>query len=322
VLRLLGLLQARRQWPGPELAARLGVSVRTLRRDIDQLRDLGYPVDAARGVDGGYQLAPGAVLPPLLLDDDEAVAIAVGMRAAAQGVVPGVEEPAVRALAKLVQVLPPRLRRRVEDLRAATGDAAWTPAAASAVPAVLPDVLIALASACRDSEQLEFDYTARTGSDSHRSVEPHWLVPLLRRWYLVAYDLTRQDWRCFRLDRMAAPQATGRRFRPRSLPGGDPAAFVRAAMAEIPQPYRVEVLVKTPAEQARQRVGRWLRVEEVDPATCRLVANTDNVDWPAFALGLLDADFEVLSPAELQDRVRAWGTRFTRAASRVPRPTG
>lgn len=313
MLRLLSLLQTHRHWPGAELAARLEVSVRTLRRDVDRLRELGYPVDATRGVDGGYQLAAGATLPPLLLDDDEAVAIAVGMQAATQGTVDGIEESAVRALTKVIQVMPPPLRRRVDALRAVTVSTPWT----GRGPAVAPDVLVCLALTCRDCERLGFGYTARSGERTQRLVEPHRLVPLGRRWYLVAYDLTRHDWRSFRLDRLTAPKGTGERFRPRELPGGDAVAFVRAGITEIPQPYRVEVVAHASAEHARDRVGRWFAVEHVDASTARLVTHADTVDWPAFALGLLDADFDVVSPPELVDRLRDWGTRFNRATSTV-----
>jgi len=311
ILQLLSLLQTHRHWPGAELAGRLEVSVRTVRRDVERLRELGYPVHASRGVDGGYQLAAGAALPPLLLDDDEAVAIAVAMQAAAQGAVAGIEESAVRALMKVVQVMPPRLRHRVDALRAATAAQPWTGQA----PTVPPEVLITLALACRDTERVEFDYTARSGQRTRRCVEPHRLVPLGRRWYLVAYDPLRQDWRSFRLDRLDGPRRTGARFRARELPGGDPVAFVRAGIAELPQPYRIEAVVNAPAELVRERVGRWLRVSESTPGTCRVSCDADTVDWPAFALGLVGADFVVLSPPELAERVRDWATRFGRAAA-------
>src|SRR4051812_41887703 len=214
-LRLLSLLQNHRYWPGTELADRLGVSVRTLRRDIDRLRELGYPVEAQRGVDGGYQLAAGAVLPPLLVDDDEAVALAVGLQAATQGQIEGIAEAGVRVLAKLVQVMPGRLRRRVEALRAMTVPATWGDSGEAGGD---PGALTTIALACRDSERLRFSYTATGGQHTARHVEPHRLVWLGRRWYLVAYDLIRQDWRTFRVDRLTAPHPTGARFRTRELP--------------------------------------------------------------------------------------------------------
>src|SRR5690606_14124940 len=200
MLRLLSLLQTHRFWPGSELAARREVSERTLRRDIDRLRELGYPVEATRGVAGGYQLQAGAALPPLLLDDEEAVAIAVGLRTAAGGVVDGIEETSVRAPAKVVQVMPPRLRRQVEALRTHT-----VPSPLGTGPTVDALALTVIAQACRDHERLRFTYTARAGEPSRRLVEPHSLVTAGRRWYLVAWDLERHDWRTFRVDRLEDP---------------------------------------------------------------------------------------------------------------------
>lgn len=310
-LRLLSLLQTHRYWPGAELAARLEVSVRTLRRDVDRLRELGYPVEAHRGVDGGYQLAAGAAMPPLVLDDEEAVALAVGLQAAAQGGVAGVAEASVRALAKVVPVMPPRLRRRVEALRAATAPVTW-----SGGPAVDPAVLTAVAQACRDTERLEFGYAAADGTRTQRHVEPFKLVPLGRRWYLVAYDLHRHGWRSFRLDRLDAPRATGARFRPRELPADDAAAFVRAGISHAPWNHEVEALVEAPAAAVRERIGRWVTVEDVDDRCCRLRMTTDALDWALLALGAVDAEFTVVGPPELRDRVQSWGERFARAAAR------
>jgi predicted DNA-binding transcriptional regulator YafY len=309
-LRLLSLLQTHRYWPGDELAERLGVSVRTLRRDIDRLRELGYPVEAQRGVDGGYQLAAGAALPPLVIDDEEAIALVVGLQAAAQGAVEGIAESSVRVLAKVVQVMPARLRRRVEALRAMTVPADWGGPARAGVD---PGVLTEAALACRDGEQLRFSYTAADGQRTDRHVEPHRLVCLGRRWYLVAYDLTRHDWRTFRVDRLTAPHGTGSRFRPRVLPAADAAEFVRASLDSLPRPYRVEVLVEAPAATVRERIGRWSTVEEVDAERCRMLMTTDSLDWPAMALGVLGADFRVLDPPELLDRIHNWGARFNRA---------
>lgn len=202
-LKLLSLLQTHRHWPGLELADRLGVSERTLRRDVDRLRELGYPVSGARGTDGGYQLAPGAVLPPLLLDDEEAVALAVGIGDAAQSGIAGLEDASLRALTKVVRVLPPRLRARVDALRA------MTVSAAASGPVVAARVLTAVAQACRDEERLRFGYASRGHAPTEREVEPHRVVALGGRWYLVAYDLDRHDWRSFRLDRLTGPTATG-----------------------------------------------------------------------------------------------------------------
>ncbi|GAA0946191.1 YafY family protein [Pseudonocardia zijingensis] len=308
-LRLLSLLQTHRYWPGPELADRLGVSVRTLRRDIDRLRELGYPVEASRGVDGGYQLAAGAALPPLVLDDEEAVALAVGLQTAAQGGVAGIAESSVRALAKVVQVMPPRLRRRVDALRAMTVPLTWN----STAPSTDPAVLTALAQACRDTERLEFGYTSAAGERSDRHVEPLRLVSLGRRWYLVAYDLVRHGWRSFRADRITGPRTTGARFLPRTLPAEDAAAFVRASMEQVPAGWTVEVLVAAPADRVRSAASRWGTVEDAADGRCRLTMRADSLDWPAMLLGSLDADFEVVSPPELLDHVRRWARTFDRA---------
>jgi len=310
-LRLLSLLQTHRYWPGAELAARLEVSVRTLRRDVDRLRELGYPVEAHRGVDGGYQLAAGAAMPPLVLDDEEAVALVVGLQAAAQGGVAGVAEASVRALAKVMPVMPPRLRRQVEALRTATVPASF----ADGGPAVDPGVLTTAAQACRDAERLEFGYAAADGARTDRLVEPFRLVPLGRRWYLVAYDLHRHDWRSFRLDRLEGPRRTGARFRPRELPAADAAAFVRTRLRSLPTSYEAEVLVDAPAEVVRGRIGRWASVEEAG-AGCRVRMSTDALDWAAFAIGSLQADFTVVGPPELRAHLRAWGDRFRHGAAR------
>ncbi len=311
-LRLLSLLQTQRYWPGSTLADRLGVSVRTLRRDVDRLRELGYPVDAQRGVDGGYQLAAGAALPPLVVDDEEAVALAVGMQAAVNGAVAGIEESAVRALTKVVQVMPPRLRRRVDALRAVTVPAVWSDAAPA--PTIDHEVLIGVAQACRDSERLRFGYTALGAEPARRHVEPHRLVPLGRRWYLVAYDLDRHDWRSFRLDRLTAPAGTGARFRTRELPTADAAEFVRAGVQRARSPIEVQVLVHAPAASVRERIGRWATVDELGPQRCLLHMSVDSLDWTLLALGSLGAEFEVHSPPELITRVREWSARFARAA--------
>jgi predicted DNA-binding transcriptional regulator YafY len=307
-LRLLSLLQTHRFWPGPELADRLSVSPRTLRRDVDRLRELGYPVDAQRGVEGGYQLAAGAALPPLVVDDEEAVALAVGMQAAAQGAVPGIEEPALRALTKVVQVMPPRLRRRVEALRAVTVPTAWNTG-----PPLDADALTTLAQACRDDERVEFDYTTQAGDRAGRLVEPHRLVPHGRRWYLVGYDLHRHDWRSFRLDRMEGPRRTGARFRPRTLPTSDAAEFVQAGIRNMPTSYQVEVVVHAPLERVNAQLGRWAEITDTGDGRCVVCMTADVLAWPAMALGMVDAEFEVRRPPELAELVRDWGARFIRA---------
>jgi predicted DNA-binding transcriptional regulator YafY len=307
-LRLLSLLQTHRYWPGTELAERLEISQRTLRRDVDRLRELGYPVDAQRGVDGGYQLAAGAALPPLLLDDEEAVALAIGLRTAAQGGVAGIEESSIRALAKLAQVMPPRLRRRIDALYATTVPAVWGDR-----QTVNAEALTAVAQACRDEERLRFSYTAQNGDQTNRHIEPHRLVSLGRRWYLVGFDLLRLDWRSFRLDRLDKPRSTGIRFTPRELPAKDAAAFVRASFGNIATSHAVEALVHAPAATVRGMVGQWATVEEVDEQRCRLRMTADNLDWPTLALGSVGAEFEVLHPPQMVEHIREWGARFTRA---------
>lgn len=309
MLRLLSLLQTHRFWPGQELAERLDVSARTLRRDVDRLRDLGYPVDASRGIAGGYQLRAGAALPPLLVDDEEAVAIALGLHTAATGAVEGIEETSIRALTKVVQVMPPRLRRRVDALQS------YTVPAPLGGPTVDPTALTVIALACRDDERLQFTYTDRDGAGSSRLVEPHRLVSFGRRWYLVAWDVERHDWRSFRVDRLADPSGTGARFRQRELPGGDAAAFVRAGIAQAPGRYQVRVLVWAPAERVRSVVAQWGSVEEIDDQRSELRMSVDSLDWPAMVLGAVGADFEVLEPDELGTRVRAMGELFLRCVA-------
>ncbi|HJR39819.1 MAG TPA: YafY family protein [Nocardioidaceae bacterium] len=308
MLQLLSLLQTHRYWSGGELANRLEVSPRTLRRDVERLRELGYPVDAVRGTAGGYQLQAGAALPPLLLDDEEAVAIAVGLRAAAGGMVAGIEETSVRALSKIVQVMPPRLRRRVDALQSYT-----VPAAFGGGPTIDASVLSTLAMACRDDERVRFDYTPRDGETMTRTVEPHRLVSLGRRWYLVGWDLMRHDWRSFRVDRLSRPETTGTRFRQRELPGGDAAAFVQQGIATTHQRHRVAVLVQAPASEVKAAVGTWGDVEEVSPRTARLRMEVDDLGWPMMVLAAVGADFTVEEPAELAERVQEVGQLFVRA---------
>jgi predicted DNA-binding transcriptional regulator YafY len=304
MLRLLSLLQTHRYWSGNELAGRLEVSPRTLRRDVDRLRELGYPVDASRGVAGGYQLQAGAALPPLILEDDEAVAIAVSLRTAAGGVVSGIEESSVRALSKIVQVMPKRLQHRVDALQD------YTVPATFGGPTVDAGALATIAQACRDDERLEFGYQRADGEAMQRLVEPHRLVSLGRRWYLVAWDLERHDWRSFRVDRMDSPHRTGARFRQRELPAGDAAEFVQAGIASTRTTFDIEVTVLAPADELRQQFGRWAEVEPIGDAHSRLTMRVDTFDWPAMLLGAIDAEFEVVSPPELADHLRRIGQRF------------
>jgi predicted DNA-binding transcriptional regulator YafY len=300
MLSLLSLLQTHRYWPGDELAARLEVSGRTLRRDIERLRDLGYVVDASRGVAGGYQLRAGGQLPPLLLEDDEAVAIAVGLRTAAAGSVGGLEETSVQALTKVVALMPAPLRRRMDALKAVTDTPGpW----GGGGPTVDATILTTLAQACRDDEPLTFDYAARGAEVTRRRVEPHRLVSLGRRWYLVAYDRDRQDWRSFRVDRVSCPASTGQRFRPRELPGGDALAFVEAGFRRIPQKHDVRVRVAGPAERVRWAVGRWGEVTPTGDGSCLLQMKVDSLEWPVMVLAQVGAPFEVESPDELRTEV-------------------
>lgn len=308
-LRLLSLLQSQRYWPGAELADRLEVSVRTLRRDIDRLRALGYPVQAARGLDGGYQLAAGASLPPLALDDEEAVALAVGLQAATASAVATMAEPSLRALAKVVQVMPPRLRRQVDALRAMTVTAPWGPGAAGPDPSVL----LTAAQACRAGEGLALGYTAADGARTERTVEPHRLVSLGKRWYLVAYDLNRQAWRSFRLDRITRLAPDGRRFHERELPAEDAATFVRQSIRSAPTNHAVRAVLHCPAAEAKSRLGPWADVKELPGGRCLLSMSTESLDWAATALGMVGSEVSDVRPPALGAVLRDWSERFARS---------
>ncbi|MET9848533.1 helix-turn-helix transcriptional regulator [Streptomyces ossamyceticus] len=311
LLQLLSLLQTPREWPGGELADRLGVSRRTVRRDIDRLRELGYPVQASMGADGGYRLVAGKAMPPLVLDDEEAVAIAVGLRAGAGHAVEGVDEASVRALAKLEQVLPSRLRHRVSTLQAAT-----TPLTSGDGATVTPETLTVMASAVAGSERLRFAYRAGDGADSRRHCEPYRLVSTGRRWYLVAYDLDRADWRTFRVDRVQEPFATGARFAPRELPTGNAAEYLKQSMQRRQETYTFEVTFAAPREVVAARLPAWLGTPEpVDEHSCRVRGSTgDAVEWFAVRLAVLGHEFTVHEPPELVEYVRELGARLTRAA--------
>ena len=308
LLELLSLLQARRDWPGGELADRLEVSGRTIRRDIERLRRLGYPVESLTGPAGGYRLRAGSAMPPLLLDDEEAIAIAVGLRTAAGASVSGIEETAVRALVKLEQVLPAHLRRRVSALGSAT---LTVPVSG---PRIDPRHLTLIAGACRDSECVRFGYRTRDGTDSRREVEPHSLVNRGRRWYLVAWDRRREDWRTFRLDRLTRPASTAVRFRPRRLPAKDAAAYVERSIAGAPTRYEAVVTLHAPAEQISSRIpAYWGTIEPIDAHTCRFTAGDDDLGWLAMRVAMLGVDFDVQEPPELIEHLRALGSRLRRA---------
>ncbi|MFI6037525.1 helix-turn-helix transcriptional regulator [Streptomyces sp. NPDC051315] len=313
LLQLLSLLQTPREWPGGELADRLGVSRRTVRRDIDRLRELGYPVQASKGSDGGYRLVAGKAMPPLVLDDEEAVAIAVGLRAGAGHAVEGVDEASVRALAKLEQVLPSRLRHRLSTLQAAT-----TPLTSGDGARIAPETLTVMASTVAGQERLRFAYRAKDGTESRRLTEPYRLVSTGRRWYLVAYDLEREDWRTFRVDRVRDPFATGARFTPREVPQGDAAEYLRKSIQRQQETYEFEVTFAASAEFVAGRFpaffGRPVEAEG-GAAGCSLRGVTgDPVEWLAVRLAMVGCEFTVQGPGELVEYVRQLGGRLTRAA--------
>ena len=317
LLRLLSLLQARRDWTGAELAGRLGVTTRTIRNDIGRLRGLGYPVDARPGVAGGYRLGAGGAMPPLLLDEEEAVAVAIGLRTAASGSIAGIEETSMRALAKLQQVLPSRLRRQVRALRAY---ALPVPARGTQVD---PDVLTLIASACRDHERLRFDYLAHSGAASRRSVEPYRLVNDRRRWYLVAFDTDRDAWRTFRVDRIDPRTPAGPRFTPRALPPDQEiAAQVARGAGEAAWRYRARVIVHAPAAHVRSRLPIPVEVESLGEDRCAFEPGSDHPEMLALYLGMLDADFIIVDSPELVAALRKLTGRYQRAIDTSQRPSG
>jgi len=310
LLRLLSLLQTPRDWTGSELAERLDVSTRTVRNDVERLRSLGYPVHATRGAVGGYRLGAGAALPPLLLDDEEAVAVTVGLRTAAGGSIAGVEETSLRALAKLEQVLPARLRRRVNALQTYTVPVPRD----SPGPTVDAGVLTLLAAACRDHEGLRFDYRDHKGSATLRAVEPHRLVNWGRRWYLVAWDTGRGDWRTFRVDRIEPRTPNGPRFTPRELPEGDVAAYVSRRVSAAAWRYHARVTVHAPAASVAERISPAVgTVEAIDDHSCILATGADSIDTLAVYLGMLGTDFTVTEPPELVTHLRELSERYARA---------
>jgi predicted DNA-binding transcriptional regulator YafY len=311
-LRLLSLLQARRTWSGQELIDRLKVSERTLRRDIERLRELGYPVRATSGPAGGYQLEAGANIPPLLLDDDEAVAIAMGLLTAAGGTISGIEETSVRALSKLEKVLPPRIRKRVSMLQAAVVPIvrAWV--------TVDAEILTTVASACRDHERLRFDYRSFEGQRTERHVEPHQLVSLHQKWYLLAFDRERDDWRTFRLDRVERPRATKFGFTPREIPGGDAAEYVTQSLRSRPMRFQVTATLHAPAAEieGRLRPGEG-EVEALDETRCLFRTQGDYLEWLAFQLIWLNVEFEVQEPPELVDYLGELSDRLSHSVPRA-----
>ncbi len=309
VLRMLALLQQRKVWTSPELADRLGVTSRTVRRDIERLRALGYPVHASQGVGGGYQLGAGQELPPLLLDDDEAIATAVSLLAGAGGAVAGAGDAALRTLSKLDRVLPVRLRHEMRALTEAVESfgGGRTP--------VDPDVLMTLARACRDEVETGFDYPS--GTDKRRRVEPYRLVASDRRWYLFAYDLDRDDWRSFRVDRMAGVSARTWRFRPRPAP--DAAAYVQEGVASRVYPHQARFLVHASAETVRMQIpGAAAVVRDRGSGRCEVISGAGNLDYVLMHVLLLGHDFAVLDPPELEERCRVLARRLLSASSSSP----
>ena len=309
-LQLLSLLQTHRLWRGAELAKRLEVTERTVRRDIDRLRDLGYPVDATTGTEGGYRLATGAHMPPLLLDDDEAIAVAVGLRSAAGAAIDGMEESSLRALTKIEQMLPNRLRRRVSALHSSVTPTRW----AYDDDFVDPEALSVLAAACRASEEVRFDYQRRDGEDSRRLVEPHQLVTAGRRWYLVAWDQRRHDWRTFRLDRLRKPRPAGGRFTPREIPGGDAASFVATSLGSIPRHDEATLAINA-AFAELEDVLRWVdhTPMEMEAGSCVIQIRSEDLGRLAMTIAriALTAPVAVIEPAELDDTVRKLAGHLT-----------
>ncbi|MFI6865814.1 helix-turn-helix transcriptional regulator [Nocardia sp. NPDC050406] len=293
LLRLLSLLQTHRDWSGPELADRLGVSARTVRRDIDRLRELGYPVDAVQGT-AGYRLAAGSALPPLLLDDEEAVAVAVGLRTTAGGTVAGIEEASLRALTKLEQVMPSRLRHRLEALKRTVVRVEPTG------PRVDSDTLIALSDACNRHERLRFDYSDHAGRESIREAEPHAVVNFNRHWYLVGWDVRRDDWRTYRVDRLRPRIPTGPRFPPREPPDGDVVAYLSRRLSQTSWPYQATVTLHRGAAELADQIWPGMGVlEAVDDSSCLLHLGADTPWALTWMLTSIDTDFTVTDPPEL-----------------------
>ncbi|MEU6076940.1 YafY family protein [Micromonospora sp. NPDC047074] len=306
LLKLLSLLQTYRDWSGADLADRLGVTTRTVRRDVDRLRELGYPVRATQGT-AGYRLGGGAALPPLLLDDDEAVAVAIGLRTATASSVTGIEETALRALGKLERVLPSRLRHRVDTLQRATVRVA------DAGPGIDPNVLLAISEATARRERLRFDYTSHQGAGTVRDVEPHTLVNWGRHWYLVAWDTDRDDWRTFRVDRLRTRTPSGPRFTPREAPDGDVAAYLSRQLSTGPWAVRATVTMHGPAATVTDQVWPGMgAVEPVDDDTCLLHLGADSAADLAWMVTSVGVDFTVTGPPELVDAIRALGDRCRR----------
>lgn len=317
LLRLLSLLQGRRFWTGAELAERLEVTQRTVRRDVDRLRTLGYPVSSSVGVAGGYQLDAGASLPPLLLDDDEALAIAISLRTVATSTVSGAEAAAVRALAKLERILPSRLRRRFRSMRSAV-----VPLHAMG-PQIDATLLTTLAAASRDHQRVSFRYLDRQAKLTRRRVEPHSLVHTGSRWYLVAYDLKRDDWRTFRVDRIEGKATVADRFLPRELPDEDVAAFVSRSIGSRAYTHRARVLIHAPRERVAERLHPLTgHLTAVSKRRCLLESGANSLSGLALYIASLGEEFEVQSPPELAKEITELAGRLSRAADRSNKAAG
>jgi predicted DNA-binding transcriptional regulator YafY len=316
-LQLLSLLQTHRWWSGAELAERLEVTGRSVRRDVDRLRELGYPVDATSGRHGGYRLATGAHLPPLVLDDDEAVAVAVGLRYAAEAAISGMDEASLRALTTIEQLLPHRLRRRVSALHSSVTSTRWP----TEDDVVDPEALSVLAAACRDRENVRLDYRRGDGASTRRLVEPHQLVTAGRRWYLVAWDQGRDDWRTFRLDRLQAPRPVGSHFAPRQLPGGDAGSFVARSIGSGPREREATIVVDAPLAELAG-VLRWVdhTLLETGADTCVVQIRSEDLGRLALTVAriALTAPVAVVEPVELADLVGRLATNLPRAPAPGP----
>ncbi|HEX4448529.1 MAG TPA: YafY family protein [Polyangiaceae bacterium] len=309
LLRLLSMLQAREFWSGPDLAGRLEVTERTLRRDMDRLRSLGYPVHSTSGTAGGYKLGAGAELPPLLLDDDEAIAVAVGLQTAAGGSVAEIGEASTRALAKLQQVLPKRLRRRLAALRSSIVRLQ------DSGPTVKMNDVSFLASACSDRRQLRFEYRDFKGAGTSRIVEPHRIVHTGSRWYLVAWDTGRNDWRTFRIDRCDDTRATGALFTPRSSPDEDLGAYVARGVASLAHKFQAKVALHAPLALMRERIPTTAgHLQAIDETSCLLETGAFSIGSLVGWIAGIGVDFEVYEPPELREHLGRVAERLTRAS--------
>lgn len=312
LLRLLTLLQGRRFWAGSDLADRLEITGRTLRRDVERLRRLGYPVQATPGVAGGYQLAAGAQLPPLQLEDDEALAVSLGLATLTSSTLRGIDEAALRAQVKLERVLPARLRTRASALRASIQ------LLERSGPRVSPDLLSLLASAVSDHIEVDFRYQSGNGKASRRSVDPVGLVHTGHRWYLVAWDRDKDDWRTFRVDRISGDVTPGARFSPRPLPNdGDLRGYVSRALSVDAYGHQAKVVLHAPLEQVAERVSPAAGVlERIDARRCRLLTGAHSFETLALFISLIGVEFDVEEPQGLVDALREIHGRVGRTLER------